>query len=135
MKPALSYLLGLGSQVGSYSLKEAGGYPTLRGIMTWSINNDAMSSCGSTYEYAQVFEDVFQPLITASTSLNQEVLEIYPNPSSSYINVTGTSLVEVLDINGRILKSTTEHDIFIGDLADGVYFIKSNNLTQRFVKK
>ena len=36
----MEYLLGEGPQAGSYALVQAGGYPDLRGMMTWSINWD-----------------------------------------------------------------------------------------------
>lgn len=135
LKPALNYLLGLDTQVGSYTLKENGGYPELRGIMTWSINNDALSNCASSYEYAQVYEDIFQPLITSNSNVVNTAFEVYPNPANDCINVTSLELIEVFDMNGRLMKSSTEQNIYVEDLASGVYFIKSNNQTQQFVKK
>jgi chitinase len=55
LNSALDYLRGLGQKPGSYSLVQFGGYPDLRGLMTWSINWDALSNCGSVYEYANSF--------------------------------------------------------------------------------
>ncbi len=56
---AINYLRGQGPKPGSYTL--AGGpYPDLAGMMTWSINWDALSTCNSTsYEFAANFEDIF----------------------------------------------------------------------------
>ncbi|HRQ30857.1 MAG TPA: glycosyl hydrolase family 18 protein [Saprospiraceae bacterium] len=59
LKAALDYLRGLGTQPGTYELEQFGGYPDLRGLMTWSINWDAVSSCGSSYEFANSFENNF----------------------------------------------------------------------------
>jgi len=135
LKPALNYLLGLGSKVGSYTLKENGGYPELRGLMTWSINNDAKANCAGEYEYAQVFEDVFYPLITSEVELSQTSFDVFPNPLNHYINVTSNALIEVFDMNGRLMITSNDQSIFVGDLANGFYMVKSNSQTQRFIKK
>lgn len=137
LKPALNYLLGLGSKVGTYTLKESNGYPDLRGIMTWSINNDAMASCGSTYEFAQVFEDVFHPLITNSEDIiSNSSLKIYPNPAADVINIAGgNNFVEVFDLSGKKIKSVNSNNVNVNGLSSGTYFVKSNNQVTRFVKK
>ncbi|MCE2789723.1 MAG: glycosyl hydrolase family 18 protein [Saprospiraceae bacterium] len=59
VKSALDYLRGLGPKPGTYQLAQFGGYPTLRGMMTWSINWDAVSTCSETYEFANSFTTCF----------------------------------------------------------------------------
>jgi len=55
---AVAYLRGTGPQPGSYTRIST--YPTLRGLMTWSINWDAVSSCNaSSTEFAQSYQDIF----------------------------------------------------------------------------
>ncbi len=54
---AVDYLRGTGPQPGSYTRTST--YPALRGLMTWSINWDAVSDCATTNEYAQAYEDIF----------------------------------------------------------------------------
>jgi chitinase len=57
---AVNYLLGVGPKPGSYTLVQAGGYPTLRGMMTWSMNWDAVATCNAaSYKYAQNFQTLF----------------------------------------------------------------------------
>jgi len=59
VKSAVDYLMGNGSQPGTYTL-QAGPYPNLGGLMTWSVNWDAVSTCNSSaYEYAASYEDIF----------------------------------------------------------------------------
>jgi len=59
VKSAVDYLMGNGAKPGSYTL-QAGPYPNLGGLMTWSVNWDAVSSCNSSaYEYAASYEDIF----------------------------------------------------------------------------
>ena len=56
---AMKYLLGKGSKPGSYSLVTPGGYPTLKGMMTWSINWDAREQCNGAYSFAGNFDELF----------------------------------------------------------------------------
>jgi chitinase len=59
VKAAINYLMGTGSKPGAYVLANANGYPELRGMMTWSINWDALPNCGGTYEFANNYESIF----------------------------------------------------------------------------
>ncbi len=67
LSAAINYLRGTGPQPGSYTRSST--YPDLRGLMTWSINWDAVSSCASTYEYAQAYSDIF----STTTELEQPI--------------------------------------------------------------
>jgi chitinase len=58
---AVNYLLGKGPRPGQYTLVNAGGYPNLRGMMTWSINWDATQANRTRYAYAAVYETLFAP--------------------------------------------------------------------------
>lgn len=59
VKQAIDYLRGSGPKPGSYTL-QAGPYPDLGGMMTWSINWDATPTCNAAYEYAANYELIFQ---------------------------------------------------------------------------
>jgi chitinase len=57
---AVNYLRGVGPKPGTYTLVQSGGYPTLRGMMTWSMNWDAVATCNTaSYKYAQNFQTLF----------------------------------------------------------------------------
>jgi chitinase len=60
VRSAIDYLRGIGPKPGSYAIVQAGGYPGLRGMMTWSINWDAVNSCASTYEFAASYVRIFE---------------------------------------------------------------------------
>lgn len=62
---AMNYLLGKGPKPGSYTLEQAGGYPTLEGMMDWSINYDEACSGGS---YAVNFKNIFDTTTIPTTS-------------------------------------------------------------------
>ena len=59
VKSAIDYLRGTGPKPGTYTRMSPTGYPDLRGMMTWSINWDAVSTCGTAYEYASNYEQIF----------------------------------------------------------------------------
>jgi len=59
VKSAIDYLRGVGPKPGSYTLINTSGYPDLRGMMTWSVNWDAVNTCGAAYEFAGSFETIF----------------------------------------------------------------------------
>ena len=54
----------------TYTLQSGGPYPNLRGVMTWSVNWDAASSCASSYEFANGYGNYFasSPIIASNTS-------------------------------------------------------------------
>lgn len=59
VKSAIDYLRGTGPKPGTYTRISPTGYPNLRGMMTWSVNWDAVSTCGPAYEFAESFETIF----------------------------------------------------------------------------
>ena len=59
VQSAINYLRGTGPKPGVYALRQAGGYPMLRGMMDWSINWDAVATCNGAYSYANTFQTIF----------------------------------------------------------------------------
>ncbi len=73
VKQALDYLMGNGPQPGNYTLS-AGPYPDLGGMMTWSLNWDAISSCNAgIYEFASNFETIFQTNSCLDVNLGADI--------------------------------------------------------------
>jgi chitinase len=66
LKQAADYLRGQGARPGSYQLVQFGGYPDLGGLMTWSVNWDAVSSCATTWEFAHSYARIFTDSVNAS---------------------------------------------------------------------
>jgi chitinase len=141
VRNAANYLMGKGVQPGLYKLAKQDGYPDLLGMMTWSVNWDAVSSCASSYEYAQTFEDIFG---TSGIRKNDSTLPLYPNPASNYIyislpadavngvkvyNVFGTSVLTQISASG-----TGRQRIDVSGLPPGVYFIRAGEKMYKFIK-
>lgn len=144
LKNALKYILGTGSKPGSYTLSSS--YPELRGLMTWSINNDANSGCGGTYSFAQAFEDVFGTIDNNTGNSIEEVrksIKVFPNPTNGIVFIETEELIGktllISNLNGQVLESikitskTTE--INLSQYSKGFYTIKSENYTGKIILK
>ena len=60
VEASMKYLWGVGAKPSTYTLLAAGGYPTLNGMMTWSINWDATAS----NNYAATYQSALLALLT-----------------------------------------------------------------------
>lgn len=80
LEQAVDYLRGYGPQPGTYQLLAA--YPTLRGLMTWSINWDGASTCGPADEFADAFTDLFGDFATGSVQLTRNDVRVWPVPAA-----------------------------------------------------
>lgn len=133
---AMRYLLGAGPQPGAYALLQAGGYPDLRGLMTWSINWDAVSTCATTYEYAESFEDLFGVGTDMNTLEPAPSLTVWP----SLIHAGGIlhigksaagSTIELVDMTGRsgaVLAPAVNGTVVLpAHLSPGTYVIHQHS--------
>jgi chitinase len=130
---AIRYLKGEGTKPGSYTLIESAGYPDLRGMMTWSINWDAVNCCGA-YTFAQNYRNLFLPTVINGINENHTTYSfyLYPNPANDYLNIISSDEVidfkwiTITDLNGKICKSAffdLDQPIEIKDLTNGIYFL------------
>ncbi len=105
---AVDYLRGAGPQPGSY--QRVATYPTLRGLMTWSINWDAVSTCAAADEYAQAYADIFG-ISTAVAEPSDAGVLIGPVPvaTGEPLSIRGLrpgDAVRLLDATGRLVLET-----------------------------
>lgn len=143
VRAATEYLLGSGPQPGSYALQQAGGYPDLRGLMTWSVNWDAVASCNGAYSYADTYERTFATLATSVTEGNPPSLPLHPNPAREQIildlNDDQRSVrVIITDLSGRVVIDTrVQGTLNIVALPPGLYVLNLPELGSRssFVKE
>ena len=57
LEQAIKYLMGKGPQPGQYKLKKEGGFPEIKGMMTWSINSDR--GCDPSYGFVDTWGKLF----------------------------------------------------------------------------
>lgn len=141
VKNAIDYLRGNGPQPGTYTLINTNGYQTLRGMMTWSINWDAVSTCSSIYEYAENFEDIFgtsAPVSTFNSASNP--YELFPNPANQTATLAFDNPIAIgskkenctltlYDIQGQLVQTitnitTNKVTIETKNLTSGLYFLQ-----------
>ncbi|MBP6312694.1 MAG: hypothetical protein KA408_10530, partial [Flavobacteriales bacterium] len=127
---AVNYLRGTGPQPGAYTRLST--YPALRGLMTWSINWDAVSTCNATSdEYAQVYEDNFGLSTGIDPAVAIERETIWPSILSAGQTVHlshAIQFVTLYDVFGRSLGNLKAQDRIIQtptSLAPGRYWLRS----------
>jgi chitinase len=140
VRTAINYIRGFGPPPGTYLLTNVNGYPTLRGMMTWSVNWDAVSTCGGSWEYANNFQTIFgtSTVISEYTS-NQNVL-IYPNPSNGDFKISNypiKAIIEISNIKGELVFSGEEKDLNQGiSLPNkGIYILRLITPSEVIIKK
>jgi chitinase len=142
---AIQYLRGTGQKPGTYTLLQSGGYPTLRGMMTWSINWDAVSTCGGEYEFADNFSTIFNTPTNTNNIVEQNSFSVFPNPAndkiyiSSTINTNDNRLLKIYNsIGENVISRTLSSDskiINIEELTSGIYMICFDGTSKVFIKK
>jgi hypothetical protein len=76
----------------------------------------------------------------------ERLLTIYPNPATNEVNVVavknGLSIrdIQIKDMQGRLLKQTTQTKIDVSNLPEGIYllsieFQNGKRVVERFVKE
>lgn len=128
LEQAVDYLRGTGPQPGSY--QRVATYPTLRGLMTWSINWDATGNCAVPGEYAQAFEDIFG-ITTAVQEAPADGLTVWPVPVDAGVlhigGLRGGEDLVLLDAMGRAVvaeRSSSDRVELAFDLPTGAYVLR-----------
>ncbi len=142
VRAAMDYLLGEGPQPGSYTLMQAGGYPGLRGMMTWSINWDAVSACDGAYSYAENFERIFEDVSTGDQETPLATNALSPNPVLDVLHLGSPvrGAITIRDLSGRLVQREEgigmRSVVDVGTLRPGIYLLDiKGSFPQRFVKE
>jgi len=141
VRAAMDYLLGEGPQPGNYTLAQPGGYPALRGMMTWSINWDAVSACDGAYGYAENFERIFTGISTGNAELPDAAPVISPNPVVDFLRLSEAvhGPLIVRDLSGRLVQHLSGNGprqlVDVQGLMPGIYLLEAaGRLPMRFIK-
>lgn len=88
------------------------------------------------------FLDLDDVTITCSgVGINEneaEAIRVYPNPANNVLNVEGEGALEICNILGQVVMTDNVNgvaQINISNLENGVYFVRINGATQKFIKK
>jgi hypothetical protein len=80
----------------------------------------------------EVYEDTINPLGISSFDLENEM--IYPNPSSSIINIPIEGVKKIYNSSGQLMLTSSEKVIKVSELNSGIYFVLIENKYFKFVK-
>ncbi|UAM99673.1 T9SS type A sorting domain-containing protein [Polaribacter litorisediminis] len=100
-------------------------------ILTKSGNSSGTTPNRTTYNYGEA---------TASNKdFNSLTFSVYPNPASSFLKVDDSSFslksMEIYNLIGQKLLSTTKNQMNIENLVDGVYLLKIESESGKFGTK
>ena len=133
---ALDYIIKGQSFGGSYQLRQAGGYPDFRGLMTWSINWDVASGSGFSNPHRAYLDGLKS--VDPESTLNINAL-VYPNPvtAGKKLNLEWTANSSVSNYTFKLFSANgvqvleyvndpTTNDLLksfdVSELQTGIYF-------------
>jgi hypothetical protein len=77
----------------------------------------------------------YELIITGIENKRNENWQLIPNPAVEKFVIRSSKkidFVELFDTNGKVIRSSTLNEMWIDDLANGVYFVRIN---QTYVQK
>jgi hypothetical protein len=100
-----------------------------------SISYAYENPCGSTSTSEPLSVNVFN-----STGMDEQLasrVEVYPNPATTVLNIQADGLqkVELMDMGGRRIITTTQPQLNIGQLPRGAYFVRITTANSTTVKR
>ncbi|MDB5256203.1 MAG: hypothetical protein JWM14_898 [Chitinophagaceae bacterium] len=140
VKSAINYLRGTGAKPGTYTLATTGGYPDLRGMAAWSINDDYDGGNAYATNYASIFSCVTteaeQPAVI-------EALTVYPNPAQGQITIENNKTgqvhpyLQIVSMIGEVWYQeelmTQKTTVDVSTFPSGLYLVKIGEATQKLI--
>ncbi|MBA3704742.1 MAG: T9SS type A sorting domain-containing protein [Bacteroidetes bacterium] len=129
---AAKYLRGIISKPSGWAYVRTTTYPDLRGMMTWSINED-LDPCSGVYSFANNFSCAFGSAVGTDEAEENISLSIYPNPFNTNFTlkiseeiIISDVVMKIYDLYGKEVKiiSITGNETIIerNELKSGIYF-------------
>jgi hypothetical protein len=125
----------------TYTQQTSNFTPTTSGVYVLGFN-----CYSSANQFQLLLDDVSVTAVLSNEDFDSNSISIYPNPTSSVLNISNTNNFEiknisVTDINGRVVKNQTSSltRINVSDLNAGVYFVTieaaEGKTTKKFIKQ
>jgi len=142
VKSAVDYLRGTGPKPGSYTLLKSGGYKGLRGLMTWSINEDKDNGNAFATNYATIFTSCLSTDVK-EVMVDNNSISFYPNPAEGNVTIETTDFngkqVNIYNSMGALVIQQTLTDnktlLDISALSSGMYMINFEGKTEKLMVK
>lgn len=121
VKRAVLYLKGKIPKPARYTCISS--YPSLRGMMDWSVNWDAVATCGPVYEFAKSFNEIFRPNLNLNLTMFmqgfyrinnhntvRDSVKIYLRNSFSPYLIADSSLSYISDAGNAVYNFRNSHN-------------------------
>lgn len=85
-----------------------------------------------------ILEYIINTVGINESNLNNTSFQIYPNPTDNVLRFSEKlNQIEVYDINGQLIikQDESQDNLSVANLEPGVYFLKSNKITTKFIVK
>jgi hypothetical protein len=102
---------------------------------TGMMCNRGTRSGWETFTWATTTKSGTVDLETAS---ELQSLDIYPNPTTQFINIPGaseTTVNQIFDLKGSKIMEVTGSKIDVSSLAKGIYLLMQDGNTRKFIKQ
>lgn len=138
------------NQLGVYNLTNTDSYtthtatfvPSVSGVYYFGFHNNSPASVNQTFTF---FDTVTITPSLSTVELNENALEIYPNPVDNNVNISSNIFItgiRVFDVSGKefMIQKLSESSYDFSTLSTGIYLVqimddKDNIVTQKVVKK
>lgn len=89
------------------------------------------------FVYQISFDNWVEEEEVTSISSFKESFSLYPNPSTGIVHVINDKeeVINVYDIQGELIISTTNNVIDLSEYPSGIYFFQKNGISQKVIKK
>ncbi len=128
------WIEGIGSNAGVlYS--GTYGYPDFDNKLLCVKKNDTLLYQNPLYNSCYIISDIEE------NSLNSKKVMVYPNPASNKLNIEVDNFIkaELLDVNGKLIKTENDKNINLQGCSKGIYFVrvitKSGVYAEKIVKQ
>ena len=137
---AMKYLKGEISKPSGWSYTLNDSYPSLRGLMTWSINEDALT-CSGEWSFANI-QSCLKSVVTDLDNHVETDAAVFPNPFSNTLHITKAGAIESVSVTNMLGEMVYEGDYTqdLGrDWSPGVYCIilytGNESIAEKVVKR
>lgn len=101
-------------------------------VHIFDANNTELSSFNAGISPGTIVFDV-RPFVGLANLQND--LGIYPNPTAAVLNVSLSGTKKVYDFSGKLVLTSADSILAVGDLRPGVYVLQVNEVSTRFIKQ
>jgi len=129
---------GTNSPNGNFASEESTYFESNSGAApSWNcINQDCEDPGNGSGQFTSLNACLASCLPTNLDEVDSKNISIFPNPVKNILNISGTfDLVEIYDVFGKLVLTSTKNTINTSDLANGIYVLNINTNNSIITKR